>query len=102
MPEGEPRNDATLPKADALCAMEFVPNIWVREGNFSLHVVTSVADAVAFLSAWPADRRSPFFYLAHMAMESVIAGTIPLEEARETFCLFCREAGILAESAPDD
>lgn len=79
--------------------MEFVPNVWVREGTFSLHVVTSVTDAVEFLGAWPAGKRSPFFYLADTAMESAISGSIPVEEARDTFCLFCREAGILAEDA---
>ena len=76
--------------------MDFTPNVWIRDGEFSLREVVSVPDAVEFLDGWPQDKRNPFFYLAENAMQAAINGSIPVDEAREAFESFCNEAGILA------
>jgi hypothetical protein len=76
--------------------MDFIPNVWIRDGEFSLREVVSVPDAVEFLDDWPQDKRNPFFYLAENAMQAAINGSISVDEAKEAFESFCNEAGILA------
>ncbi|WP_406872257.1 DUF982 domain-containing protein [Aminobacter sp. P9b] len=80
--------------------MDFMPNVWIKNGDFSLREVVSVPDAAEFLEAWPHDKRNPFFYLAENAMQAAINGSIPVEEARDAFETFCTEAGILADEPP--
>lgn len=82
--------------------MEFTPNIWIKEGGFALSVISSVTEAIDFLASWPQDRRGPFYYLAVNSLQSAVAGSIETREAREVFEIFCREAGILAESRMED
>lgn len=93
---------ATASLVRALKLMEFTPNIWLKDGEFSLREILSVPDAVEFLEAWPLDKRNPFFYLAQNALQGAINGSIPLEEARESFETFCSEVGILASAHMKD
>lgn len=76
--------------------MELTPAIWVKEADFPRREIASVPDAVEFLGAWPADKRNPFFDLADNALHGAINGSIPVDEARDAFEKFCRDAGILA------
>lgn len=78
--------------------MEFRPHIWVKESDLAICVISSLAEALEFLAAWPPNRRGPFFYLASNSLQSAAAGSIDPYEAREVFEMFCREAGILAEA----
>ena len=82
--------------------MEITPIIWIKDGEFSLREIISVPGAVEFLEAWPLDKRNPFFYLAEAALQGAINGSIPIEDARESFQTFCSEAGILAEETMND
>lgn len=77
--------------------MDLVPIIVVVGQGFSPRAIKTVPEAVAFLEEWPNADRSPFFQLAEIAMQGAINGSIPVEEARESFQTFCAEAGILLE-----
>lgn len=77
--------------------MELTPTIWVKETDFPRHEIKSVPDAVRFLGSWPLNKRNPFFDLAESALRGAISGAIPIEEARDAFETFCRDAGVLAE-----
>lgn len=82
--------------------MELTPAIWVKETDFPRREIASVPDAVAFLEAWPRDKRNPFFDLAENAMQAAINGSISVDEAREAFQSFCSEEGILDQNPLKD
>lgn len=85
------------PTTSALGWMDIVPTIVVAGRGFSLREIKTVPEAVEFLEEWPSADRTPFFQLAENAMQGAINGSIPVEEARESFQIFCAEAGILLE-----
>jgi hypothetical protein len=50
-----------------------------------------------FLADWPITERTPLYYAAVNSVESVRAGSIPPEAARNALIVFLEEADILAE-----
>lgn len=75
--------------------MNLVPPILVKGSGISLQEISTVPEAIEFLDEWPQNARSPFWYLADTAMQAAVNGSITVEDARDSFQTFCKEAGIL-------
>ena len=58
--------------------------------------IETLAEAEAFLRAWPASRCGPVYACALRGCEAARAGTMKLDDARKAFESFARITGILA------
>ncbi len=58
--------------------------------------IETLAEAEAFLHAWPASRCGPVYACALRGCEAARAGAMKLDDARKAFESFARITGILA------
>lgn len=75
--------------------MEIAPPVLIKGPGFDLREIRSVAEAIDYLEEWPANARSPFWYLASNALRGAEDGSMQVEHARDAFEAFCKGSGVL-------
>lgn len=73
--------------------------VFLRDGTHLIREIECIADALAFLNAWPPNRRGPIYQSAHRACQAAQAGQLHADGACDALRAFARSLGIL-EQAP--
>ncbi len=69
--------------------------VLVKNGQFVVEEIGSLADAFEFLERWPDSRRGPIYQTALRACQRAHDGQLPLSVARDAFAGFARSVKIL-------
>ena len=81
-----------------MTSLQFISTVSVRRGRDQpVEEIDNVAEAIAFLRAWPAGRRGPVYRCALNACAAAMAAQMSAEEARKSFAGFARITGLLVE-----
>jgi hypothetical protein len=83
---------------DSMMHREFKNAVFVRDAN-AIREINDVADALAFLYAWPPARRGPIYQTALRACEAAGLDRLDPEAAQNALQSFARSIGIL-ETVP--
>ena len=77
---------------------DFSPSIWIRDGNFSFRTIQSVGEAMAFLLHFPQEGRGAVYHTTVTFIQRAAEDRLSTKEARQAFCRFADDAGILVET----
>jgi len=81
--------------------LQFISSVRVSHGRgHPLEEIENVAEAMAFLRAWPAGRRGPVYRCALNCCSAAMAARMTAEEARKSFAGFARITGLLVDAGP--
>lgn len=78
-------------------AQAFGRAVFVRDGAH-IREIQDIADALAFMCAWPPSRRGPIYESALRACQAAQAGQFHVDGASDAIRAFARSAGILEQT----
>lgn len=74
--------------------------VFVKDGQFTIVEIASIADALDFLDEWPNELQDVVYETTKRVCQSAHDGHHPLTSARDAFARWAKSANILEDIAP--